>query len=110
MRLSPACGMISAFDTAGSLAAGAAGAASWAKPPGEANNAVNSTAPINRRRLTVNEPSDLGIEHSPVAGGPAASSQTDRDRTGRSEERSVGKECVSQCRSRWSTDHEKQQQ
>src|SRR3546814_11811154 len=25
----------------------------------------------------------------------------------RSEERSVGKECVSKCRSRWSTDHEK---
>src|SRR3546814_10037004 len=32
--------------------------------------------------LTVNEPSDLGIEHSPVAGGPAASSQTDRARSG----------------------------
>src|SRR3546814_19438739 len=78
MRLSPACGMISAFDTAGSLAAGAAGAASWAKPPGEAHNAAYSTAPINRRRLTVNEPSDLGIEHSPVAGGPSASLQTDR--------------------------------
>src|SRR3546814_12551699 len=26
-------------------------------------------------------------------------------RAGRSEERRVGKECVSQCRSRWSTDH-----
>src|SRR3546814_5341397 len=30
-----------------------------------------------------------------------------RDRTGRSEERRVGNECVSTCRSRWSPYHEK---
>src|SRR3546814_6321106 len=32
-------------------------------------------------------------------------SQPLRSKTGRSEERRVGKECVSTCRSRWSPDH-----
>src|SRR3546814_13960507 len=31
------------------------------------------------------------------------------DRRGRSEERRVGKECVSPCRSRWAPDHQKKQ-
>src|SRR3546814_15278794 len=39
--------------------------------------------------------------------GGGAAQQTERDRKGRrrSEERRVGKECVSTCRSRWSPDH-----
>src|SRR3546814_15287018 len=42
------------------------------------------------------------------AGWPdRANARQDRRAAGRSEERRVGKECVSTCRSRWSPDHEK---
>src|SRR3546814_14032463 len=38
---------------------------------------------------------------------PPPRSEWDRLDTGRSDERSVGKECVSTCRSRWSAEHVK---
>src|SRR3546814_12716128 len=49
-------------------------------------------------------PRALGAQHADVAAKPM---RLDRDAAVRSEERRVGKECVSTCRSRWSTDHSK---
>src|SRR3546814_14301469 len=45
-----------------------------------------------------------GLDKSPVA---AAAEHVALPQTDRSEERRVGKECVSTCRSRWSPDHYK---
>src|SRR3546814_15011523 len=43
-------------------------------------------------------------------GAPQSSQYSRNQRRSRSEERRVGKECVSTCRSRWSRNHEKKKQ
>src|SRR3546814_948455 len=55
---------------------------------------------------------ELGVEVLPVlnkmdqpSADPDAAATEIEDVIGRSEERRVGKECVSTCRSRWSPDH-----
>src|SRR3546814_12773771 len=54
-------------------------------------------------RIVVPTPSMLAPSYpAAVVGGNVETSQAV---TGRSEERRVGKECVSPCRSRWSTSH-----
>src|SRR3546814_11938675 len=81
-------------------------------------NLTNSPAEIVRRPTAshpqstnfVDSPKHSGgwqISSRPAApfAGPYASSALFRDR--RSEERRVGKECVSTCRSRWSPSHSK---
>src|SRR3546814_11932363 len=45
---------------------------------------------------------DLGLSPASVGGAPAARVVSSSSRLLRSEERRVGKECVSTCRSRWS--------
>src|SRR3546814_2869626 len=50
-------------------------------------------------------PSWSAIQRSPQAGAPALSNKRWGFRSSRSEERRVGKECVSTCRSRWSPYH-----
>src|SRR3546814_12934172 len=57
-------------------------------------------AELEVRRLAIGEPEDLQIEPTLLAEQIDQLEQEDR-----SEERRVGKECVSPCRSRWSPYH-----
>src|SRR3546814_11397830 len=56
-------------------------------------------------QLVFTEKDVLGIQALPLSGRFSASEMFDRLLRGRSEERRVGKECVSTCRSRWSPYH-----
>src|SRR3546814_18698346 len=53
-------------------------------------------------------PAKIAVITSALFGSISGSSAANVVPTGRSEERRVGKECVSTCRSRWSLGHQKQ--
>src|SRR3546814_17564533 len=60
-----------------------------------------------RRRRTLR---DLRLRRPRLVDGRRLRQRGRGGRAGRSEERRVGKECVSTCRSRWSPNHEKKRQ
>src|SRR3546814_12672147 len=63
---------------------------------------------LDRDRIALGETATLNIEVEGTAPeGPDYSPLLGDFRLTRSEERRVGKECVSTCRSRWSPDHSK---
>src|SRR3546814_18560654 len=65
------------------------------------DQAIRSAAQLRDRGLAINMSVNLSaalLDHGDLVG-------TIRVMLTRSEERRVGKECVSTCRSRWSTDH-----
>src|SRR3546814_17035865 len=64
--------------------------------------------PLAARRDTQDMLAELRQRHGPGAVvGPVPCQMAEQCQGARSEERRVGKECVSTCRSRWSPDHYK---
>src|SRR3546814_11094085 len=76
-----------------------------ARRAGAIRHAASDGFRLRLHRVVLPDASGLSGCDAHVAGSPLRLS--DRDGDGRSEERRVGKECVSTCRSRWSPDHEK---
>src|SRR3546814_7010200 len=73
-------------------------------PRGSTSPKPRATAPLARGR-PARDPEDRRRGPKADVVAPSDSKPAPKRRPGRSEERRVGKECVSTCRSRWSPSH-----